>query len=47
MDILQEGNLGGARAGHARMLKDEPAAKATDMAEQRALAATQEKQEGF
>ncbi|KAK4832789.1 hypothetical protein QYF61_025657 [Mycteria americana] len=34
LDILQEGNLKGAGAGHPHVLKDEPAGKTTSLAEQ-------------
>lgn len=40
MDILQ-GSLKGAGVGSPRVSKDKPAGKATSLAEQRALAATQ------
>ena len=45
LDILQEGNLKGAGAGRPHVLKDELAGKKTGLAEQRALAGTQEKKE--
>ncbi|KAK4812034.1 hypothetical protein QYF61_026172 [Mycteria americana] len=43
LDILQEGNLKGAGAGRPHVPKDKPAGKKTGLAEQRALAGTQEK----
>ncbi|KAK4815488.1 LOW QUALITY PROTEIN: hypothetical protein QYF61_003024 [Mycteria americana] len=43
LDILQEGNLKGTRAGCPHVPKDEPAGKKTSLAEQRTLAGIQGK----
>lgn len=43
LDILQEGDLKGAGAGHLHVPKDEPVGKKTSLSEERALAGIQEK----
>jgi len=43
LDVLQEGNLKGAGAGHPHVLKHELEGKKTRLSEQRALARTQKK----
>jgi len=47
MDILQEGSLKDTGAGCPHVLQDVPAGKTTGLAEQGALAGTQEKKEGL
>jgi len=47
LDILQEGNLKGAGAGHSYLLKGELAGKKTGLAEWRALSESQENKESL
>jgi len=47
LDILQEGNVKGAGAGHAHVPKDKMVGKTTGLAEQGALAGTQEEKGEF
>jgi len=47
LDNLQEGSLKDAGAGHPHVLKDKLVGKKTGLAEQRAMAGTQEKKESL
>ena len=47
LDTLQEGNLKGAGAGRTHVQKEGPAGEKTGLAEQRALAGTQETKESL